>query len=193
MASRLKRLLNKNDPARNNPEAGIKLKSLVHVMNAVGRNQPGTSKAADSIIVQFNEPIESDKDDINADVLKPPAYESVNVAPASGFQNLLNSLAASGKLNLPASSHEPESMPQSDSKTNPDNVDSIQTSPNDDFEKLRQDREAARVARQMEKIQRGMATHQGIVSQIELEELLTGAVASSRTSSGVTTPTAEAK
>lgn len=122
--------------------------------------------------------------------------------PAGGVDDLLSSSAPPGKFPT-SSSHQPDTMSEFDpkhfesqesQKTVVDDTEELDsTVVDDDFEKLRQEREASRIARQKEKIARSISAQQGIVNQIELQELLTEALANPQKSeSGNSSPTQEA-
>lgn len=121
--------------------------------------------------------------------------------PPGGVDDLLSSSAPAGKLPT-SSSHLPDTMTEfdprqfgsqdSEKSANVEELDSTQLPPGDDFEKLRQEREAARIARQKEKMARSISTQQGLVNQIELQELLTDALLKPQSASGSSSPTAPA-
>lgn len=140
----------------------------------------------------------------------PPSYERFHSAivhgeennslfPPGGVDDLLSTSAPAGRLPT-SSSHLPDTMTEFDPKQfgsqesnkniNTEEFDS--TLAPDDFEKLRQEREAARVARQKEKMARSISAQQGIVNQIELQELLTEALAKPQSPSGNSSPTLDA-
>jgi bestrophin, other len=131
------------------------------------------------------------------------ADENSALFPPGGIEDLLSTSAPTGKM--PTSSiYLPETMPDFDPKkfgsqesersaANGEELDSMDVQNADDFEKLRQEREAARVVRQMEKMAKSVATQQDFVNQIELQELLTDALTKAPSGSGETTPTTEAK
>lgn len=123
--------------------------------------------------------------------------ENSSLFPPGGVDDLLSTSAPAG--NLPTSSShlhdkirhfDPKQFgsQESEKSQRPEELDS--TLDHDDFEKLRQEREASRIAKQKEKIARSISTQQGIVNQIELQELLTDALAQSAT--GNSTPTLDA-
>lgn len=126
--------------------------------------------------------------------------ENTALFPPGGVEDLLSSSAPAGKL--PINIGLPDKMPESDRKqygsqsseksVNAEELDSTQAG--DNFEKLRQEREAARTARQMEKMARSISAQQGIVNQIELQELLNEALKPQSTSgnSSPSAPTADA-
>lgn len=124
--------------------------------------------------------------------------------PAGGIDDLLSSSAPPGKLPT-SSSHLPNTMSEFDPKhfesqesNKTDKTEEAEeldsTVINDDFERLRQEREAARIARQKEKLARSISAQQGIVNQIELQELLSEALANAppKSESGNSSPTHEA-
>lgn len=129
--------------------------------------------------------------------------ESSALFPPGGVDDLLSTSAPTG--NMPSRSiYLPDTLPETDPKkygsqestrsaTNAEELDSTEPTDADEFEKLRQEREAARVARQMEKMAKSVATQQDLVNQIELSELLTDALTKPQSGSGETTPTTEAK
>jgi hypothetical protein len=120
--------------------------------------------------------------------------------PPGGVDDFLSTSAPAG--NLPtSSSHQPNTMSEFDpkqfesqatSKIETEEIDA--TVVDDDFERLKQEREAARIQRQKEKLARSISAQQGIVNQIELQELLSDALAKNplKTESGDSTPTQEA-
>lgn len=127
--------------------------------------------------------------------------ENTALFPPGGVEDLLSSSAPTGKLptnmgHLPDKmpDHDPRQFGSQDSEKsgNPEELDSTQAG--DNFEKLRQEREAARTARQMEKMARSISAQQGIVNQIELQELLNEALKPQSTSgnSSPSAPTADA-
>lgn len=174
------------------------------------RNKEDQRPTAQSIF--SNIPSPSDPVDVPGRV--PPPYsrfhsaqvhgmeENSSLFPSGGVEDLLSSSAPAGKFLPSSSSNMPETMTplnpkqfgsqDSEKSVTAEELDSMQAMPPDDFEKLRQEREAARIARQMEKMTRGITTHQGLVNQIELQELLTDALTKPQTGSGTTTPTADA-
>lgn len=172
------------------------------------RNKEDPRPTAQSIFSHL--PPSSDPVDVPGRV--PPPYERYYSAqvhgeensalfPPNGVDDLLSSSAPAGKLPT-SSSHLPDTMTQFDPKqfgsqeseksVNPEELDSTQILPGDDFEKLRQEREAARIARQKEKMARSISTQQGLVNQIELQELLTDALLKPQSASGSSSPTAPA-
>lgn len=120
--------------------------------------------------------------------------------PPGGVDDFLSTSAPAG--NLPtSSSHQPNTMSEFDpkqfesqptSKIETEEIDA--TVVDDDFERLRQEREAARLQRQKEKLARSISAQQGIVNQIELQDLLSDALAKNplRAESGESTPTHQA-
>jgi hypothetical protein len=128
--------------------------------------------------------------------------------PPGGIDDLLSSSAPAGKMPT-SSSHDPNTMSEFDFKqfdsqdsheskegrnsANLEELDSTSAVIDDDFEKLRQEREAARLAKQKEKLARSISAQQGIVNQIELQELLHEALANNpRSESGNSSPTLNA-
>lgn len=121
--------------------------------------------------------------------------------PPGGVDDFLSTSAPPG--NLPtSSSHQPNTMSEFDPKqfesqtSKPDDVEAEEldsTNADDEFERLRQERENARLQRHKEKLARSISAQQGIVNQIELQELLTDALAKNppRTESGDSTPTTQ--
>jgi bestrophin, other len=131
------------------------------------------------------------------------ADENSALFPPGGIDDLLSSSAPAGKMPI-SSIYLPETMPDFDPKkfgsqeseksgANAEELDSTEVPNADDFEKLRQEREAARVVRNMEKMAKSVATQQDFVNQIELQDLLTEALTKAPSGSGETTPTTEAK
>jgi bestrophin, other len=127
--------------------------------------------------------------------------EDSSIFPPGGIDDFLSASAPPGKMPT-SSSHLPNTMSEFDPKQF-DSQDSNKveeteeldsTVVDDEFERLRQDREAARMARQKEKIARSISAQQGIVNQIELQELLTEALANNpvKSESGDSSPTQEA-
>lgn len=122
--------------------------------------------------------------------------------PPGGVEDLLSTSAPAGKLPPLSGGHVPEAMQDFDPKkfgsqesersVNAEEHDSTQVLPGDDFEKLRQEREAERQARQKEKMARSISAQQGMVNQIELQELLSEAFTKPQTGSGASSPTAPA-
>lgn len=158
-----------------------------------------------------NLPLSSDPVDVPGRV--PPPYQRFHSAlvhgdehtalfPPGGVDDLLSSSAPAGKLGPLSSANLPDSISQFDPKqfgsqeseksAPAEELDSTQVLPGDDFEKLRQEREAARIARQKEKMARSISTQQGLVNQIELQELLTDALLKPQSVSGSSSPTAPA-
>lgn len=127
--------------------------------------------------------------------------ENSALFPPGGVDDLLSSSAPAGKLPL-SGALLPETITQFDPKqfgsqeseksANAEELDSTQILPGDDFEKLRQERETARIARQKEKMARSISTQQGLVNQIELQELLNDALLKPQSASGSSSPTAPA-
>lgn len=121
--------------------------------------------------------------------------------PPGGVDDFLSTSAPPG--NMPtSSSHQPNTMSEFDpkqfesqeSKQDVEAEELDSTAVDDEFERLRQDREAARLQRHKEKLARSISAQQGIVNQIELQDLLSDALAKNppRTESGDSTPTHEA-
>lgn len=144
---------------------------------------------------------------------KPPSYQRFISAqpqeddstffPPGGIDDFLSSSAPAGNLLPTSSSHQPNTMSEFDpnqfgsqvnSKVEPATEELDSTVADDDFEKLKMEREAARLQRQKEKLARSISAQQGIVNAIELQELLSEALAKNppRTESGDSTPTQEA-
>lgn len=173
------------------------------------RNKEEPRPTAQSIFASI--PIPSDPVDVPGRV--PPPYqrfhsaqvhgmeENSSLFPPGGIEDFLSSSAPAGKLPS-SSSHQPDTMSEFDPKQfgsqeseksgNAEELDSTQAMPPDEFEKLRQAREAARIARQMEKMARSISTQQGLVNQIELQELLNDALTKPHSASGGSSPTADA-
>ena len=168
------------------------------------RNKEDPRPTAQSLFAQPSSPV-----DVPGRV-PPPAYERFISAqvhdesqspffPPGGVEDLLSSSAPAGNRMPSGSSLMPETMQQFDPKqfgsqdsAQEEELDST-TMPPDDFERLRQEREAARNARQKEKMARSISTQQGLVNQIELQELLSEALTNNpRSTSGNSSPTAEA-
>lgn len=174
------------------------------------RNKEDPRPTAQSLFSQV--PIPSDPVDVPGRV--PPPYERFvsaqvhgmeehsSLFPLGGIDDLLSSSAPAGTRLPTSSSHVPEAMQQFDpkrfgsqesEKSAPEEEIDATAMPPDDFERLRQEREAARIARQKEKMARSISTQQGLVNQIELQELLSEALTNNpRTTSGHSSPTAEA-
>lgn len=172
------------------------------------RNKEEPRPTAQSIF----QPLPPHSDPVDVPGRVPPPYhrfhsaqvhgmdENALLFPPGGIDDLLSSSAPAGKLPL-SSSHMPETMSEfnprqfgsqeSERSANAEELDS-QALPDDDFEKLRQEREAARIARQKEKMTISITTQQGIVNQIELQDLLTEALTKPQSPSGNSSPTAEA-
>ncbi|CAG9807866.1 unnamed protein product [Chironomus riparius] len=122
-----------------------------------------------------------------------------NLFPIGGVDDLLSSSAPT-KL-VPTSSHQPNTLSEFDPKNFESQLsrksESMEehdsTAVDDDFEKLRQEREAARMAKQKEKLARSISAQQGIVNQMELHELITDALNNvQKSESGASSPTHEA-
>ncbi|XP_070494088.1 bestrophin-4 isoform X2 [Chironomus tepperi] len=120
--------------------------------------------------------------------------------PIGGVDDLLSSSAPT-KFATTSSSHQPNTLSEFDpknfetqlSRKSESMEEHDSTAADDDFEKLRQEREAARLAKQKEKIARSISTQQGIVNQMELHELLTDALNNvQKSESGASSPTHEA-
>lgn len=123
-----------------------------------------------------------------------------NLFPIGGVDDLLSSSAPT-KLAPSSSSHQPNTLSEFDPKNFETQLSrksgSIEehdsTAVDDDFEKLRQEREASRLAKQKEKLARSISAQQGIVNQMELHELLTDALNNvQKSESGASSPTHEA-
>lgn len=174
------------------------------------RNRDDPRPTAQSLF----QPIPSPSDPVDVPGRVPPPYSRFHSAqvhgadensalfPPGGVEDLLGTSAPTGKV--PSSSYLPESMQEFDPKkfgsqeseksgANVEELDSTEVPNADDFEKLRQEREAARLVRQMEKMAKSISTQQDLVNQIELQELLTEALTKPQSASGETSPTAEAK
>lgn len=169
------------------------------------RNKEEPRPTAQSIFT----PIPPHSDPVDVPGRVPPPYhrfhsalvhgmdENATLFPPGGIEDLLSSSAPAGK----APANMPENMTQFDPKkygsqeseksVNEEELDST-AMPEDEFEKLRQEREAARIARQKEKMARSISTQQGLVNEIELQELLTEALAKPQSASGDSSPTADA-
>lgn len=132
-------------------------------------------------------------------------HEDASLFPPGGIDDFLSASAPTGTGKLPtSSSHQPNTMSEFDPKhfesqeSNKTTVEETEeldsTVIDDDFEKLRQEREAARIARQKEKLARSISAQQGIVNQIELQDLLSEALANNppKSESGNSSPTHEA-
>jgi bestrophin, other len=174
------------------------------------RNKEDPRPTAQSLFTQI--PTQSDPVDVPGRV--PPPYERFISAqvhgmdennalfPPGGVEDLLSSSAPAGTRLPASSSHLPETMQQFDpkqfgsqesEKSAPEEEIDSTAMPPDDFEKLRQEREAARNARHKEKMARSISAQQGMVNQIELQELLSEALTNNpRSTSGASSPTAEA-
>lgn len=172
------------------------------------RNKEEPRPTAQSIFAQMTP---SDPVDVPGRV-PPPTYQRYHSAvvhggedrtlfPPGGADSIFSSSAPVGKM--PTSTHLPETMSEFDPKQygsqetqkslTAEELDSTARAPqaDDDFEKLRIEREAARVAKQKEKMARSISTQQSMVNQIELQELLSEAL--TKKSSGGSTPTAEVR
>lgn len=137
----------------------------------------------------------------------PPSYMRVHSAvihgideaqsslfPPGGVDGLLSTSAPTGRF---TTSLMPEAITALDPKTfgsqettkslNIEEIDSTPAIPDDDFEKLRQNRELERQERQKQKLARSISTQQGLVNQIELQEMLLEL--KNQTTSGNSTPT----
>lgn len=165
------------------------------------RNKEDPRPTAQSIFAQI--PPHSDPVDVPGRV---PVYHRFHSAqvhdedsalfPPGGIDDLLSTSAPAGKMPT-SSSHLPDSMNEFDPKkfgsqdsqksANAEEIDSTPAE-GDDFEKLRQEREASRVAKQKEKLVRNISAQKGIVNQIELQELLTEALAKPQSPSGDSSP-----
>lgn len=172
------------------------------------RNRDDPRPTAQSIFSQT--PPQSDPVDVPGRV-PPPAYhrfisaqvhgEDAALFPAGGVEDLLSTSAPVGSKLPTSSSHLPETMTRLDpkqfgSQESDDKslmAEEIDASvEGDEFEKLRQEREAARTARQKEKMARSISAQQGLVNQIELQELLSEALTKPQSTSGNSSPTQEA-
>lgn len=175
------------------------------------RNKEEPRPTAQSIFAQIPSP--SEPVDIPGSL--PPPYHRFHSAqvhgmdensalfPPGGIEDLLSSSAPAGtKIPTSSAAQLPETMQEFDPKkfgsqesqrsANAEELDSMPVEPGDEFEALRQEREAARVARQMEKMAKSISTQQGLVNQIELQELLTDALMKPQSASGQSSPTLNA-
>lgn len=128
--------------------------------------------------------------------------ENSSLFPPGGVDDLLSSSAPAGVKIPTGSAHLPEKMQEFDQKQfgsqetekslEPEELDSNQVHPGDDFEKLRQEREASRAARQKEKMARSISAQQGVMNQIDLQELLTDTLTKPQSPSGNSSPTLDA-
>lgn len=121
--------------------------------------------------------------------------------PPGGVDDLLSSSAPASKMPVPSSAmpsegmkKEPQVVSQYDVEMPEDEEEELDSTqlPEDEFERLRQEREAARAERQKEKMARSISTQQGLVQQIEIQEKLTEALTKPQSTSGASSPTAEA-
>lgn len=169
------------------------------------RNKDDNRPTAQSI---FSQNVPSDPVDVPGRV-PPPSYsrfhsvqvhgEDSALFPPGGVEDLLSSSAPADNKMPTSSSHLPDTMPEFDPKqfgsqqskgSAPEEIDSTA---GDDFERLRQEREAARTARQKEKMAASIATQQSMVNQIELQELLSEALMKPpESASGHSSPTLDA-
>lgn len=170
------------------------------------RNKDDNRPTAQSI---FSQKLSSDP--VDAPNQQPPPYsrfhsvqvhgEDSSLFPPGGVEDLLSSSAPAGNQ-MPASS---SNLPENVTTLDPTQIDSNKSKESaaeeidsiplagDDFEKLRQEREAARTARQKEKMAASIATQQSMVSQIELQELLSDALQKPpESASGNNSPRADA-
>lgn len=174
------------------------------------RNKDDHRPTAQSI---FSQNVPSDPVDVPGRV-PPPSYsrfhsvqvhgEDSALFPPGGVEDLLSSSAPAGNKMPTSSSHLPDTMSEFDpvqfgsQQSKGSAMEEIDTTPaaGDDFERLRQEREAARTARQKEKMAASIATQQSMVNQIELQELLSEALLkppeSASGNSSPTAPTADA-
>lgn len=173
------------------------------------RNKEEPRPTAQSIFSHI--PPHSDPVDVPGRV--PPPYqrfhsaqvhgdENTSLFPPGGIDDFLSTSAPAGKLPTPTNIHLPDTTPDFDPKKfgsqeseksmMAEELDSTQAMPGDDFEKLRQEREAERQARQKDKMARSISAQQGMVNQIELQELLSEAFTKPQTGSGASSPTAPA-
>lgn len=172
------------------------------------RNKDDNRPTAQSI---FSQNVPSDPVDVPGRV-PPPSYsrfhsvqvhgEDSTLFPPGGVEDLLSSSAPAGNKMPASSSHLPDTMTEFDPKqfgsqqskeSAAEEIDSTPSVPSDDFERLRQEREAARTARQKEKMAASIATQQSMVNQIELQELLSEALMKPPGSaSGNSSPTLDA-
>lgn len=144
--------------------------------------------------------------DVPGTVHHPPSYSRFYSAQlqddSSMFpqDDILSSSAPIGKMPV-SSSHQPNSVSEFDpkqyetqeSQRSEDVEEHDSTKPEDEFERLRQQREADRIARQKEKIARSISAQQGVVNQMEMQDLITDALAShiAQSESGGSTPRLE--
>lgn len=169
------------------------------------RNKDDIRPTAQSI---FSQNVPSDPVDVPGRV-PPPSYnrfhsvqvhgEDSSLFPPGGVDDLLSSSAPVDNKMPTSSSHLPDTMTQFDPKqfgsqqSKGSATEEIDATHNDDFERLRQEREAARTARQKEKMAASIATQQSMVNQIELQELLSEALMKPPDSaSGHSSPTLDA-
>lgn len=131
----------------------------------------------------------------------PAGFENdPSLLPPGGVEDLLSSSAPATKMPIPSSAATGEGMRKDPKFGSQDSgemaeeeeeLDSSQFPP-DEFERLRQERETARAERQKEKLARSISTQQGLVQQIEMQEKLTEALTKPQSTSGASSPTAEA-
>lgn len=172
-------------------------------ITSMKNNNNGETRPTAQSIFKPSEPI-----DVPGSI--PPPYgrfysatvhdDDPSIFPIGGVDELLSSSAPQPSAKYPASSSHHQNT---QSEFDPKNFDSQESrksedteehdSVDDDFEKLRQEREAARIAKQKEKLARSISAQQGIVNQIELHELLTDALTNvQKSESGASSPTHEA-
>lgn len=119
-----------------------------------------------------------------------------NFFPPGGVDDLLSTSAPTTKTPLMSTGEALKKDPQfgsqeSDEMAEEEELDSTKL-PADEFERLRQERENARNERQKEKLARSISAQQGLVQQIEIQEKLTEALSKPQSTSGTSSPTAEA-
>jgi bestrophin, other len=122
--------------------------------------------------------------------------EETSFFPPGGVEDLLSTSAPASKMPTTSSAavgltKDPQFGSQDSGEMAEEELDSTQFPP-DDFERLRQEREQAKIARQKEKLARSISTQQGLVQQIEMQEILTEALTKPQSTSGTSSPTAEA-
>jgi bestrophin, other len=165
------------------------------------RNKDDSRPTAQSL---FSHQVPSDPVDVPGRVPPYTRYFSehvptdANVFPPGGVEDLLlSSSAPAGKMPTAGTTSDFDPPPHvfdTQGSTKSIDMEELDSShPDHDFEKLRQEREASRQARQKEKLARSISAQKGIVNQIELQELLTEALEQNpRSESGNSSPTTEA-
>lgn len=173
-------------------------------ITSMRNNNIDTRPTAQSLFSKASDPI-----DVPGSI-PPPSYgrffsatvheNDPNLFPIGGVDDLLSSSAPT-KLAPTSSSHQPNTASEFDpknfeaqlSRKSESMEEHDSTAVDDDFEKLRQEREAARMAKQKEKLARSISAQQGIVNQMELHELITDALSNvQKSESGASSPTHEA-